>query len=355
MKAKKHIGLALFLIIIISVIYIALAAKPLTKEYSFTPVWKISVANPVINEGASVSKNQSYFHLGQTLGYFDTDGNISLYKTFPAKVSISDSYFATYNSEAVNTEFFKADGTKAGEIQANGFPYFVGNLIYVFLPGGCSFSKCDGTGKIEWTFEGTFPITAFVAKQKYTAVGLSNGTIKVLNNLTGITEINFAPGGSDYPVILGLDISDDGQYIASVSGHNHQRFVLSHREENQQKIIYHRFFEEDSPYRTIVRFSRDGKRVFYNFYQGLGIYNVEKKSERLLPLKSKLISIEETDDLTLLMGKEKNNYTVSIIDKTDALEGAFSFTADSAFIHAKDNCIYLGKDNSISKISVSRE
>ncbi len=353
MKQKIHIGLALFLILIISIIYIILAVKPLNKEYSFTPVWKISTANPVINN--STTKPNSYFHLGQTLGYFDEDGNISLYKSFPSKVSISNSYFATYDSEAKNTEFFNSDGSKAGVIEASGFPYFAGNLVYVFLPGGCSFSKCSETGKILWTFEGTFPITAFAAKENYTAVGLSNGTIKVLNNENGSTEIDFAPGGSDYPVILGLDISEDGQYIASISGHNHQRFVLSHREENQQKIIYHRFFEHDSPYRTIVHFGKDGKRVFFNFYKGLGIYDIESKAEQTLELKDKLISIEETDDLTLLLGKEKNTYTVSVIDNTNTLEGAFSFTADSAFLHATDNNIYLGKDNSISKIQVTRE
>ncbi len=353
MKTKKHVGLAIFLLIFFSIIYIILAAKPLNKEYSFTPVWKISTSNPVLS--LNNTKPQSYFHLGQTLGYFDSDGNISLYQTFPSKVSISNTYFATYNSEAKNTEFFKADGSKAGVIEASGFPYFSDDLVYIFLPGGCSFSKCSEEGKILWTFEGTFPITAFVAKQKYTAVGLSNGSIKVLNNENGATEIDFAPGGSDYPVILGIDISDDGQYIASISGHNHQRFVLSHREENQQKIIYHRFFEHDSPYRTLVHFSKDGKRIFYNYYQGLGIYNLETKSERSIELKNKLLSIEETDDLTILMGKEKNNYTVSIIDNTDTIEGAFSFTADSAFIHASGTDIYLGKDNSISKIAISRE
>ncbi len=352
MKQKKHIGLALFLILFISIIYIILAVKPLNKEYAFTPVWKISTANPVIS---SASKAHSYFHLGQTLGYFDEDGNISLYKTFPDKVSISDSFYAIYDSEAKNTDFFNSDGTKAGTIEASGFPYFKGNLVYVFLPGGASFSKCSETGKILWTFEGTFPITAFAAKEKYTAVGLSNGSIKVLNNENGSTEIDFAPGGSDYPVILGLDISEDGQYIASISGHNHQRFVLSHREENQQKIIYHRFFEHDSPYRTVVHFSKDGKRVFFNFYRGLGIYNIATKEEYTLPLKDKLISIDETDDLALLLGKEKNNYTVSIIDNTNTLEGAFSFSADSAFLHASENNIYLGKDNSISKIQITRE
>ena len=353
MKTKKHFGLAFFLIILLSATYIILSVKPLNKEYSFTPVWKINTSNPVISRTAV--KPQSYFHLGQTLGYFDEDGNISLYKTFPEKLSISDSYYATYSSEAENTEFFNPDGSKAGIIEACGFPYFSGNLIYVFLPGGSSFSKCSETGSILWTFEGTFPITAFSAKEKYTAVGLANGTIKVLNNENGMTEIDFAPGGSDYPVILGLDISEDGQYIASISGHRQQRFVLSRREENQQKIIYHKFFEHDSPYRSIVHFTKDGKRVFYNFYRGLGIYDLNSKSEQNLQIKDKLISIEETDDLVILLGKEKTTYTVSLIDNTNTLEGSFSFTADSAFLHAADNNIYLGKDNSISKLAVSRE
>ena len=57
MKQKKHIGLAIFLIIFISVIYIILAAKPLNKEYSFTPVWKISTANPVLKDDSSKTKS----------------------------------------------------------------------------------------------------------------------------------------------------------------------------------------------------------------------------------------------------------------------------------------------------------
>ncbi len=358
MKTKKYMGLFICLGIIISIIYIILAVKPLSHEYQFTPVWKISTANPVVNRSPAATKDQRatmYFHLGQTLGYFDEDGSISLYETFPSKVSISDFYYATYNSAASNTEFFRSNGEKAGIIETAGFPYFVDELVYVFLPGGNSFSKCSSSGRILWTFEGTFPITAFAAKNQFTAVGLANGNIKVLDNATGTTVTEFAPGGSDYPVILGLDISDDGQYIASVSGHNHQRFVLSHREENQQKIIYHKFFDNDSPLRTVVRFCNDGKRVFYNYHDGLGIYNLEDKSEKTIPLKNKIISVEESKDFVILLGKDKSNYTVSVIDNTNTLEGSFSFKAESAFIKARGNEIYLGKDSSISRMTVSKE
>ena len=175
MKAKKHLGLCIFLTILISIIYIVLAVKPLTTEHSFSPVWKINTSNPVIKQG--ITEDFKHFHLGQTLGYFDANGNISLYETFPAKVSISDSYYATYDSNAKNIPFYNNKGEQAGTIEASGYPYFCGNLVYVFLPGGSSFSKCSETGKILWTFEGIFPITAFSAKEKYTAVGFANGTI----------------------------------------------------------------------------------------------------------------------------------------------------------------------------------
>ena len=353
MKAKKHLGLCIFLTILISIIYIVLAVKPLTTEHSFSPVWKINTSNPVIKQG--ITEDLKHFHLGQTLGYFDANGNISLYETFPAKVSISDSYYATYDSNAKNIPFYNNKGEQAGTIEASGYPYFCGNLVYVFLPGGSSFSKCSETGKILWTFEGIFPITAFSAKEKYTAVGFANGTIKILNNENGSTEIDFAPGGSDYPVILGLDISDDGMYVASVSGHNHQRFVLSKREEKQQKIIYHKFFEYDSPYRTAVHFCNDNNRIIYNYYGGIGIYNLADKSEKTIPLKDKIISIEETDDFVILLGKDKTSYSLSMIDGTNTLEGSFSFKADSAFVYADKNDIYLGKDNTISRLSVSKE
>ena len=354
MKTKKHIGLYIFLTIFISIIYISLAAKPLTTEHNFSPVWKINTSNPVIKQAAK-QDSLKHFHLGQTLGYFDDKGNISLYETFPEKVSISDSYYATYDSSTKNTVFYKNNGQEAGVIEASGFPYFYGDMIYVFLPGGCSFSKCSETGKILWTFEGIFPITAFAPKEKYTAVGFANGTIKILNNETGSTEIDFAPGGSDLPVILGLAISDDGMYVASVSGHNHQRFVLSKREEKQQKIIYHRFFDYDSPYRTAVHFCNDGHRVFYNFYGGIGIYDITDKTEKIIPLKEKILTIEETDDFVVLLGKEKSSYTLSIIDRTNTLEGSFSFEAEAAFVHADKQDIYLGKDNTISRFSVSKE
>lgn len=334
--------------------YIIFAAKPLAKEYQFTPIWKISTANPAISE-IEENKEQMYFHLGQTLGYFTDDGKIGLYKTFPDRVAISNNFYALYDSQASDIKFYNNKGIEAGTIHSSGYPFFKDDLIYIFLPGGSSFSKCNESGKTIWTYEGIIPITAFSAKKDYTAAGFADGTIKVFNNETGAVEINFAPGGSDYPVILGLDISDNGQYVAAISGHNQQRFTISRREESQQKILFHTFLNTDTPHRTLVHFCKNGNRVLYNYQGAVGIYDLSQNKNTVIPIKDKVISIEENDNFVYMLSKNKSKYTVSVIEKTDTLEGTFSFEADSAFITSDGKNLYIGKDNTISRLSVSQE
>lgn len=354
MKTKKTISSIVFILAIIcTILYLFFAPRPLGKEYQFKPVWKITTLSQVSE--VPVDTPKMYFHLGQTLGYFTEDGKISLFNQFQDKASISNTYYALYNSDSKNIPFFYSNGIQAGTIQAAGYPYFVDNQIFVFLPGGASFAKCYSNGDVSWRYEGTLPITAFSAKEKYIAVGFADGTIKIFEAEDGNCIIEYAPGGSDYPVILGVDISADGQYIASISGHEKQRFVLAHREENQPKIIHHTFIKEGLPYRTLIHFTQDGKQVIYNYQNNIGVYDLSSQKENTYSINDRIISIEETDNLIFLLGHEKENYTVYMIEKTNLMEGSFSFSANTAFIQTMGENLYVGKDNTISRIEIERE
>ena len=354
MNRKKGTSLVFFISIFFSIAYLLLSAKPLSKEFQFSPVWKISISYPTITDPKSVNDKLLYYHLGQTIGYFTTAGDVTLFKTFPARTAISDHYYAVYDSDSQNIPFYNFKNEKCGEIKAIGYPFFIDDLIYIFLPGGSSFSKCQNNGELNWTYEGTLPISAFSANENYTAVGFADGNIKLIDNQTGHIELDYEPGGSDYPVILGLALSPDSQYIASISGQDKQRFVLTHKEGNQQKIIYHNYIDDNSPYRTIVYFTKDSRRIFYNFKNTLGIYDLKTNKNITLPLKDKIISIREDENFVYILTKNKKHYTVTIIENTNTIEGSFSFDADTAFIQAYNNNLFVGKDSSISRIEISR-
>ncbi len=354
MKTKKHIHIFILLAIIFIIIYIILAAKPLGKEYHFSPEWRKSVSTPTVKT-VPAETQQIYFKLGQSIGYFTEDGQITTFKTFPSKASISSEYYAIYNTDDINIQFFNKENNEQGTFEAPGFPFFEEDRIYIFLPGGASFAKCNQKGQIIWTNENTIPITAFSSKALYTASGYADGSIRIFDNETGIESIEFAPGGSDYSVILGLDVSSDGTLIASVSGHDKQRFVLTKNEGTQPKIIFHTFLDSDMNRRTVVRFCDNDKRILYNFDNNIGIYNIESQKNTNIKIDKTVIAIEETDSLFFVLGKKGNEYTVYIIEKTDTLQGSFSFTADTAFIKTCNNNLYIGQDTSISKVKISKE
>ena len=351
---KKKITLIISFSILFIILYLVFAGKPLNKEYHFNPEWKINVSNPTI-QSASPDEKKIPFRLGKNSGYFTPEGKIVTFKASPDKAAFSDTYFAVYNSNASEVSFYSNDGTELGILQTDGFPYFSGDNIFVMLPGGSSFSKCDETGFPEWTWYGSIPITTFAAKKDYTAAGFIDGSIKLFDNKTGQVVLEFSPGGSDYPCIYGLDITDDGQYIACLCGQDRQRFVLAKRENIQTKILFHTFISDETKTRSFVYWTKDQNKVLYNTKNNVGIYDMKDGSHTVIKCQFHIIDIAETENLLFLLEKSQNNYSVDLIEKTNTHAGHFDFTANNAFIKTYNDALFLGRDASISKIQVSKK
>lgn len=354
MKTKVSTSITITICaIFFTILYIIFASTPLTKEYSFTPEWKLDISNPVISD--DVKSEPIEFSLGQNLGYFTSDGKISYFKSFPSKATISSSMFATYNTEANNVTLFNNKGEEKTVIKGNGFPFLKDDRVYLMQPGGTAYSMVDTDGSLRWTCENAIPLTALSSNKYFTISGYSNGVVKVLSNATGETLFSFIPGGSDYPVIYGADISPDGKYIATISGQSPQRFIITQRENNQTKIIYHENLDTEITRRTLVQFSKDGSKVFYNYDGGIGIFDMQTKKNFKFPINEKILQIQETDNLIVFLSNKLNNFTVHVLEKTNTKIGSFNFEAKNAFIKIHDDNLYIGKDESISKISLRRE
>ncbi len=351
MKTKNHVGLYILIAILFIILYTFLATKPLGKEYHFTPEWKKSISAPPVQK---TGEKPIYFKLGQTIGYFTSDGDITNSKTYPVKAAISSDYYAVYDSLENQTVFYDYTGAEKGTLEPAGYPFFEEDRIFVFMPGGSSFAKCSSSGSTQWIYESIIPITAFSSKKNFTSAGYADGTIRIINNETGVEKTSFAPGGSDYKVILGLDVSSDGAYIASVSGHDKQRFVITKADGIQPKIIHHEYLDSNLNRRTVVRFCDNDRQVIYNYDGYIGIYNIEDGKNTNIKIDKTVIAIEETDSIFYVLAKNENQYTVYIIEKTQTLEGHFSFEAESAFIKTNGNDLYIGQDTTISKIKVSK-
>lgn len=356
MKTKKSVSIIIsFITIAFLILYFFFAAKPLGKEYLYNPEWTINL-NSSVNPNFSDDEKIAGFKLGQSIGYFTDSGKLIYLNSYPNKATISDKYFSTYNTQANLTSFYDFKGNEKGKVNSTGFPAIYENRIYVFLPGGSSYTACDESGNRKWINENVIPITAFASIDKYTTSGYADGSIRLIDNSDGTTVYEYEPDGSDYTIILGLDISPDGKYIASISGKNKQRFVVCQNDNNKPKIIFHTYLDEQTNKRSLIKFSKDGEFVYFNYEGGLGIYSVNKnKLVKKITLPQRIINLQENDDFIFLLTLGNNTYTVYLLEKSFVMQGHFSFQAESAFIKTMDNILYVGKDNTISKLNIKRE
>lgn len=352
MKAKKIIVLNIIISLLLCVVYIIVAARPLGHEYQFMPQWKIDAVQQTSPNMPSGS--QLYFKLGQTMGYFTEDGKITSFTSFPFRASISQYYYASYAADASDVKFYTPDGKEAGTISVAGFPFFDEDRIFVFLPGGNSFASVNSDGSPKWSYSGTVPITAFDSSPNGCVAGFADGSVHSFLP-DGKQDYVFSPGGSDYPIIMGAAISPSGEYIATISGRNRQRFVLAQKDGGQAKIVVHFFLNSDDPYQKTIRFSKDGSRVYYCTTGMVGAVSLDGKKHGTIPIDGHALSIQEIDDGIFVLSKNNSTYTVTFIENFATFAGSFSFEASTAFIETKDNMLFVGKDTTISHILIMKE
>ncbi len=353
---KKKLNPVVSICVIFSLVYIFFAVKPLSKEIHFLTKWTID-ANKV-SPNLSDSKNSEAdekipFKLGQTAGYFTKDAKILSVFTFPYKAAITQNEYCTYGTSDSRISVYSNEGKKVSEISANGFPYFQEDRKFLMLPGGNSFAFLSQNSKILWTYENYVPITAFDSSENAIAAGYADGCILLFNN-DGTVEQEFIPGGSEYPVILGVAVSKDAQMVASVSGQKQQRFVLAQKEGKSLKIAFHEYLEAETNSQCLVKFSKDSGHVYFAHKNCLGVVDTKKLTSKHIKIRGNILSINEAKDsrTVFVLSKEKNKYYVSVLQKSDIYAGNFNFTAESAFITVKENSLFVGKNSSISKIDI---
>ena len=338
---KKKKNLIVPIAIIFCVLYIIFSVQPMGSEIHFTPEWTEDISH--VQENTNDAKKIP-FKLSQNIGYFTSDGKIVSSITFPFKSTISEKWYSTFGASSTKTDFFFTDGTLAGTIEEAGFPFFDQDRIFVMQPGGTSFIKCNSEGKREWNYENSSPITAFSSSKNGTVAGYADGTvISFLQN--GKIDQKFAPGGSNYDVILGVAISEDGNKIACVSGQDQQRF------------IDHEYLENSISRQTLVKFNDNSDYVYFNGKDFLGIVNSKKSISKKIPIKGKISQIEFSDnnELVFVLSKDGKKYTVTVLESFVYPMASFSFEGECSFIQTYEDSLFIGRNTKISKISILRK
>lgn len=353
MKRNNKTFPLLTLLIILAVIYIIFAVKPIKNAMQLIPQWTIDITNPQVEP--SSTEKLFPFKLGNNMGYYTSDGEITLLQPFEQKSTISSSFWAEFPANATQTPFFTMNGTQSGVLQRAGFPFFDENKIFLFHPGGNSFSAHDANGSEIWSYEDYAPIISFSSTVAGSIAGFADGKL-VAFDPDGKIIHKFYPNGSEYEIIFGAALSENGEYTACLSGLDSQRIVISHIGETQSKVVFHEYLQNDLYEQTLVQFSSDNQYAFFGAKDELIIVDINKKESIKIPIKGKILTITEVTEepIYFILSKEQNKYTVTIVKKGGQKIGDFSFAGNSAFLYSDTDNVYIGCDTRISKIKVGQ-
>ena len=338
---------------IFCLVYIIFSMRPTGNETHFTPEWTENITHI---RNTSPQDELIPYKLRDKIGYFTKEGKICCLVSAPFKSTISNKWYCTYNASNEKADIFFADGTKACTIEEKGFPFLDEDRIYIMQPGGTSFIKFSETGKRQWNYEYYAPITSFSSSRGGTVAGYSDGTVVSFDESGSISQ-KFNPGGSDVEVILGTAISEDGNRIACISGQNNQRFIVAEKKSGHSRIVFHEYLENQLNTQTLVKFNRKANHAYYNFKDGLGIVNLKNSTTKKIPIKGKITQIEftENDELVFVLSRNKSVYTITVLEDFTHQMGSFSFEGECSFIQTRGNSLFVGRNNKISRISISRK
>ena len=354
MKARNKHLLQCLACLTIALAYFFLSYTPLQTELHLRPEWTCDISKtpePATQEALLP------FRLGKKGGYFTHTGKIATIVDIPYKATFSKNFFALYDQDSEEILVSNPNGREAFGIKAAGFPFVQEDRAFLFAPGGASiFFVNNSTGSVESEWEFSSPITAFNSSPKGSVVGCADGQLTVFDQY-GKKKSELFPGGSDYPVILGADISEGGEFFACVCGLDPQRFVLYKDEGNYKKIIYHEFLSVNLTRQTKVYFSKNDRYVYFDSIDALGIVDTTNAETIHIPLKGTILDIQESpvDQSVFVLSRYSNTYyTITILEDWTKRIGQFSFEADAAFILSDGNTLYVGMDNKISRLSISK-
>jgi hypothetical protein len=361
MIIKEKFPVIITCCLIFCVIYFFFAISSLGDNLSLTPQWTINISPPVENIEKTDTPittsldNRIPFKLGQNLGYFTPEGIITYLYSFPYKATISSNIWTYYSSDASFIEILSSTGVNISKVQGVGFPYFEEDRVYLFHPGGSSVSQYSINGTKMWSTDNYVPIISFSSSSNGAIIGYADG--KVLSMTPeGNKNVEFYPSGSNYEIIFGVDISESGEYLACISGLDKQRIIIIRSKNGQNRIVFHQYLENQCNKQNLVYFTKNDENVFFAGNSELQVVNCTTFESHNIVIKGKILTITETADteLVLVLSKDNDLYTVTLLEDVYKKTGSFSFKAENAFLITQDNSVFLGKDSQISRFDVSR-
>ena len=351
--------------LLVFIIYILAAARPIPEETILRPRWITSLESnyPVSLGDFSAAENTGEellsFLLGDRYGYVEDDGRFAINQTRKGYISISENYWAEYEGIPASVRVMDPHNNPVLTIDdPGGYPLFLDGRVFIVGKEQNSVSAIGSDGKELWTYDFPAPITCVDAANGALLAGTLDGAVVLLDSKGNTVFTPFEPGGSRLSVILGCAISRDATRLAVISGIDNQRFLLLEYFGDAYRVIYHEFLTGGFRRPVHISFVDNDSKIAYEREEGLGIYDIGSRSSISLALDGEIAALDKSGGNRFLFvitsqGPMQKRFIAIRYPGTIVINTPFR--SGTAFLARRDSMIYLGGDSTMASFRLEKK
>ncbi|MBI9105103.1 MAG: hypothetical protein JEZ04_00070 [Spirochaetales bacterium] len=321
--------------------YILFFPVVLQKELVFIPSWAVEIAAGAPGS-SEIMGPKIPFKLDDRLGYFSRSGELGLTAEIDYEAVVSDNYFINYSSLSQNLVLQNSSGEILGNIVTEGLPFLLNGRSFIISPDRLTVTEHE-EGKILWSVTPGSMITSIDCNSSETLIGLMNGKV-FLYNRAGEKLFSFFSTDSRYSIVYACALSDDGRYMAVVTGLYPQQLICFESRNELITVILRK--DLDVPFRRnlYLDYSSDGKLLYLEAPEGLDVINstgIPKESIRFngIVTASELGGVSE---LSYLHVVNEGNSILRIFRPDVGPIAEFQLPSGGLYFNPDERCVYLG-------------
>lgn len=350
-KLKTRYRITFWCVIFIG--YAFFAARPVQKEVVLDLKWINSLETSY--PAAGINEDLRPFKLGERFGYITNSGKFSIKLEKTGQLALSPKFWAEFSGVERSINIKNPEGKTVLTLTSpQGYPFFLGDKIFIMHRSQSSVSHIDEAGNEIWRHDFASIITCVDAGDDFFLAGMLDGSVDLLGK-DGKILFSQETSGSRLSAVYGCALDPSGQKVAVISGLDDQRFMFIEETGGVWRITYHEFLGDGFNRPVHIRFVDGGKKVVFERESGIGIYDILTRNSNMIEFDGTLRALDADGGggLLFFIAEESKGEYKLIAASQNRVFIAAPFKSKSSFLDRRGGELVIGGGSVLAAFSIT--
>ncbi|MDC7228544.1 MAG: hypothetical protein PQJ61_17415 [Spirochaetales bacterium] len=341
--------LFLILFFVILLVYIIFFPHQLQKELVVNPSW---VVETTAAEGGT-DDHPVPFNFDSRFGYFSASGRVLFSDDVVYRAAVSSELFINYSSVSEQLVLQNPEGDIIGTIDSDGYPFFIGERLFVIAPDRMTVTEYDYEGFPLLHISPGAAVTSMDAGSEHLILGMLNGDVSLYTDSPDPVYTYYSTD-SRYSVSYACALTDDGSRFAAVTGLYPQQLVCFEFRNDEYIPVFRMNMSEVYRRNLLLDYSDDGRLLYLETPGGLDVYStatfLKQEIETAGEIRKAVFPGEKT--MSFILSSLEDSSQLRLYRSDLGTIADLYFPSGDIYFYLAEGCFYVGIDGRILRYDI---